>query len=255
MDSGPALAPLRCDFLPNDYLSFRHRHGIDRTILVQAAPSIAETEFLLGLAEATPWIAKVVGWIDFEDSGHRRDLMRFAKHAKFAGLRPMIQDIPDPDWMLRPALAWAYDALAEMGLSFDALGYPWHAANFRRLSDRHPDLRIVLDHGLKPEIRDGAFDAWAESITVLAGDTPAFCKLSGLATEAGPDWNAATLRPYVEHIIACFGPARVMWGSDWPVVNLAGGFDPWHAAAREIVPHDMQDRIFGGTAAEFYRFS
>lgn len=255
MDAGPALAPLRRDFLPNDYLSFRQRHGIDRTILVQAAPTVAETDFLLGLAEATPWIAKVVGWIDFEDPTHRRHLERFAAHEKFTGLRPMIQDIADPDWVLRPELNWAFDALAEMNLSFDALGFPRHAANFRRILDRHPDLRVVLNHSLKPDIRKDGFDVWTEGVAEIARETPAYCKLSGLVTEAGPGWDVATLRPYAEHIVESFGAERVMWGSDWPVVNLAGGFDAWFAAAQALVPTEMQSRIFGETAAAFYRLS
>lgn len=255
MDAGPGLAPLRRDFLPNDYLSFRQQHGIDRTILIQAAPTVGETQFLLDLAAATPWIAKVVGWINFEDPTHRRHLERFAAHEKFAGFRTMIQDIADPDWMLHADLAWAFEALTEMGLSFDALGLPRHAVNFRRILDRHPDLRVVLDHGLKPEIRNNGFDAWAEGIAEIARETPAFCKLSGLVTEADSGWDVATLRPYADHIIKSFGPARVMWGSDWPVVNLAGGFDAWFAAAQALVPTEMQSRIFGETAAEFYRLS
>lgn len=256
MESSPSLAPIRRDFVPADYEGFRTRYEIDRTVLVQAAPSLEETEYMLGLADATPWIAKVVGWIDFEDRSHRRHLERLARHAKFSGVRPMIQDIADIDWMLRPDVQWGYDAICALDLTFDALGFPRHLGNFRRLFDRYPKMRVVIDHCLKPEIRNRSFDAWAAGIAEIAAKTPVYCKLSGLATEAGSDWNVATLRPYAEHVINSFGSERVMWGSDWPVVNLAGGFDTWRQAAEEIVGDTAaRDRIFGGNAAEFYRIT
>jgi L-fuconolactonase len=254
MESSPFLAPIRRDFHPADYETFRSAYGIDRTVLVQAAPTIAETDFMLSLADATPWIGKVVGWVDFEDASHRRHLERLARHPKFSGVRPMIQDIADIDWMLRPDVQWGYDAICALDLTFDALGVPRHLGNFRRLFDRYPKMRVVIDHCMKPEIRNDAFESWAAGIAEIAAKTPVYCKLSGLATEAQADWQVATLRPYAQHIISAFGPDRVMWGSDWPVVNLAGGFDPWRRAAEEIVGTGAaRDRIFGGTAAEFYR--
>lgn len=256
MDSSPSLAPIRRDFHPADYETFRKAHGIDRTVLVQAAPTVAETDFMLGLAETTPWIAKVVGWVDFEDAGHRHHLERLARHPKFSGVRPMIQDIADIDWMLRPDVQWGYDAICALDLTFDALGLPRHLGNFRRLFDRYPKMRVVIDHCLKPEIRNEAFDAWAAGIAEIATKTPVYCKLSGLVTEARADWRVENLRPYAEHIINAFGPDRVMWGSDWPVVNLAGGFDLWRQAAEEVVGTGAaRERIFGGNAANFYRLS
>jgi L-fuconolactonase len=117
-------------------------------------------------------------------------------------------------------------------------------------------MRAVIDHGMKPEIRADGFDSWAAGMAAIADKTPVLCKLSGLATEAKADWDVATLRPYAEHIINSFGPARVMWGSDWPVVNLAGGYARWREAAEEVVGTGPDcARIFGGTAAEFYRIS
>ena len=253
MQSSDALAPLRRDFLPADFEPFRARHRIDATILVQAAPTVAETDFLLSLAGETPWIAKVVGWIDFEDKANRAHLERWSLHPKFAGVRPMIQDIADPDWMHRPDVQWAYQALIDLDLTFDALGFPRHLDNFRRLFDRYPDLRAVIDHGLKPAIRDNAFEPWATGMAALARETKVHCKLSGLVNEAMGGWSVKTLAPYAEHILDCFGPARVMWGSDWPVVNLAGGYDLWWAVAEALVPESQVAQIFGATAAAFYR--
>lgn len=255
MNASESLKPIRRDFYPADFEAYRAKYKIDRTVLVQAAPSVEETEYMLGLADATPWIAKVVGWVDFEKPEHRRHLERFAKLPKFSGVRPMIQDIDDVDWMLRPDVQWGYAAVCALDLTFDALGLPRHLDNFLRLFDRYPKMRVAIDHGMKPEIRNDGFDAWAVKMSAIAEKSGAYCKLSGLATEARENWNAATLRPYAEHIIESFGPNRVMWGSDWPVINLAGGYDAWHRAAEEIVAPSDQAAIFGGTAAEFYRIS
>ncbi|KUF09341.1 amidohydrolase family protein [Pseudoponticoccus marisrubri] len=233
--------------------------GVTRTVLVQAAPSVAETEYMLGLADATPHVAGVVGWIDFERPDSRAELERLARHPKFLGVRPMIQDLPDDGWMLRDEVQWAYRALVEMDLSFDALGFPRHIPYFRRLLDRHPDLRVVLDHGLKPQIRDpapAAFDDWTAGISALARDSHATIKLSGLLTEADTPLEDDALRPYTDHILAAFGAARVMWGSDWPVLRLRAEYADWYAQACRLTAHlDATDQaqIFGGTAARFYR--
>lgn len=251
-----AAAPIRRDVLPRHLSPHLAAHGIDRTVLVQAAPTVEETEYMLGLADASVMVAKVVGWINFEKPTDRRHLERLARHAKFAGVRPMIQDIDDTNWMHRPDVQWAYEALIELDLSFDALGYPIHLDNFARLFERYPNMRTVIDHCMKPAIRDGAFDAWARKMETIANTTPVFCKLSGLATEAAPGWSIETLRPYAEHVIRVFGPDRVMWGSDWPVLELNGSYDSWHGAASAIVGHGpARDAIFGGTARRFYRIT
>lgn len=255
MESSDKLIPIRRDFYPVDFEAYRAKYKIDRTVLVQAAPSVEETEYMLGLADATPWIAKVVGWVDFEKPDHRRHLERLARHPKFSGVRPMIQDIEDADWMLRDDVQWGYAAICALDLTFDALGLPRHLDNFLRLFDRYPRMRVVIDHCMKPEIRNDGFDKWAETMSVIAAKTSACCKLSGLATEARSDWDVATLKPYAQHVIDSFGADRVMWGSDWPVVNLAGGYDSWRQAAEAIVAPADRDRIFGGTAARFYRIT
>ncbi len=232
--------------------------GIEKTILVQAAATEFETEYLLGLADGSDMVAGVVGWVDFENPGRRVALERFAGHPKFKGVRPMIQDIEDVDWMLRGDVDWGFRAVSEMGLTFDALGFPRHMDNFLRILDRHPDMRVVLDHCLKPRIHANApedFAHWADRMTRLARETSAFCKFSGLVTEASADWTAENLRPHAEHVFAEFGADRVMWGSDWPVCRLRAEYGTWHAAARELTAPlgpDAQNAIFGGAAASFY---
>ena len=232
--------------------------GVQQTVLVQAAPSVAETEYMLGLADATPHVAKVVGWIDFEDPSQISTLKRLARHPKFAGVRPMIQDLPDDAWMLREEVQWAYRALLDLDLSFDCLGFPRHLAHFHTLLTRYPGMRAVIDHCMKPQFRAHsaeAFRHWADGIARLA-ETGACCKLSGLVTEADKDWTDAVLRPYTDHVIAVFGAGRVMWGSDWPVLRLRCDYTDWHAQAGRLTAHlDPADRalLFGGTARQFYR--
>ena len=243
---------------PLDLAPHLRGHDIARTVLVQAAPSVEETEYMLGIADVTPSVAAVVGWIDFEDRDHLRHLQRLARHPKFRGVRPMIQDIPDDDWMLRDDVQWAFATLSDLDLTFDALGFPRHLANFHKMLTRYPDLRVVVDHCMKPQIRDpdpAAFRHWADGLGTIARDTRAVCKLSGIVTESD-GWDARTLKPYVDHVLDVFGPARVMWGSDWPVCQLAASYSDWRMAAETLTAHlptaDVE-AIFGGTAARFYR--
>ncbi|MEK9729617.1 MAG: amidohydrolase family protein, partial [Alphaproteobacteria bacterium] len=152
---------------PGGYCPHLAAAGIDATILVQAAPSIYETEYMLGLADATPHIAGVTGWVDFENQAHRAELVRLAGHPKFCAVRPMIQDIPDDDWMLRRDVQWGFEMTAELGLRFEALGFPRHIENFLTIFKRYPDMKVVINHCMKPQI--DAHDAmqvkqWADGM-------------------------------------------------------------------------------------------
>ncbi|MEM9207340.1 MAG: amidohydrolase family protein [Pseudomonadota bacterium] len=230
--------------------------GIEGTVLVQAAATINETEYMLGLADATDTILGVVGWVNFEDRGDLKHLERLAKHPKFLGVRPMIQDIPDVDWMLRDDIQWAFEALIDLDLTFDALGFPKHLENFRTILTRYPKLRAVIDHCMKPEIRDGEFGVWAAGIERIAKETEAMCKFSGLVTEAADHWTVEQLKPYADHVLSVFGPTRVMWGSDWPVCLLRTEYGQWLSSAQTLTEHlssEERDAIFGGTARRFYR--
>ncbi len=245
---------------PSDLSPALAKAGIAQTVLVQAAPTVHETEYLLSIADTCPSVAKVVGWIDFEDASALETLKRLARHPKFAGVRPMIQDLPDDDWMLRADIEWAYVALIDLDLTFDCLGFPRHLANFHTLLTRYPELRAVVDHCMKPQIRDGSeehFQAWADGLARLAEDTTAYCKLSGIVTEADTDWSATTLKPYSDHVINAFGAERVMWGSDWPVSRLRLEYGDWHEMCLELtnqLPECDQAQIFEQSARRFYRF-
>jgi len=232
---------------------------VSHTVLVQAAPSVEETEYLLGIADATPQVAKVVGWIDFEDASQIHTLRRLASHPKFAGVRPMIQDLEDDDWMLRDDVQWAYQAIVDLDLTFDCLGFPRHLKNFHTLLTRYPTLRAVIDHCMKPQFREHSgtsFQQWADGMTAIARDTNVYCKLSGLVTESDTDWSSGVLKPYTDHILRIFGANRIMWGSDWPVVRLRCEYDEWCQQAQELVSALSaadRDRVFSGTASDFYQ--
>jgi L-fuconolactonase len=252
----PDLAPLYRDFLPADLAPLLERAAISGTVLVQAAPTEAETMFMFGLAEAHPFIEGVVGWTDFEAPDAAERIAALAAHPKLVGLRPMIQDLPDDDWMLRPELTPAFDALVVHDLVFDALVFPRHLRNLATLLARHPNLRTVVDHGAKPAIASGEIADWASGIATIARETAAFCKLSGLVTEAGEGWSVERLRPYVDHLLAEFGPTRLIWGSDWPVCTLAAEYEDWlHATDTLLQSCTAAEReaILGGNAIRVYR--
>ncbi len=246
---------------PQDLAPHLAAHGIDKTVLVQAAATIYESEYMLGIADATPSVAGVVGWVDFEKPDHYEHLKRLAAHPKFLGVRPMIQDIADVNWMLRDDVQWGFQAIVDLDLTLDALGFPIHLENFLILLERYPTMRVVVDHCMKPQIRDHAsdpqmFQFWADGISKLAKRTNACCKFSGLVTEASDGWTMEDIRPFAMHILKSFGADRVMWGSDWPVCQLQASYDQWRALATELC-EQLSDQekagIFGRTAARFYR--
>jgi len=252
----PQDHPAICrDFRPADLAPLLEDASIERTVLVQAAPTVAETQFLLEVAAVAPFVAGVVGWADFEAADAPATIEALAKDTRLLGLRPMLQDLDDDAWILRPALAPALDAMAAAGLRLDALVRPRHLPHLARFLTTRPDLPVVIDHGAKPDIAGGALADWEAAIRAIARDTPACCKLSGLVTEARPDWTEEDLKPFAHVLLDAFGPARLMWGSDWPVVNEAGGYLGWRSAAEALTEGcsaDDRALIFGDTAAAFY---
>lgn len=253
-----ALAPIRRDFGPEDAKPLLDACGIDGVVLVQAAPTVAETRFLLEHAAREPWVRGVVGWVDMAAADASDVISGLARDPRFVGIRPMLQDIPEVEWILRPELAPAFRTLIELDLSFDCLVKPPHLETLLTLLTRHTELRAIIDHGAKPAIAAGELEPWASRMTALARETRAFCKLSGLVTEAGPNWTVDDLRPYVEHLLDAFGPERLIWGSDWPVLTLAGDYAGWLRTAEALLSGlgpEQHRAIFGDNAARAYRLA
>ncbi|NDV00084.1 amidohydrolase family protein [Pseudoroseicyclus tamaricis] len=249
-----SVAPIRRDILPADLSPLAEACGVSRTVLVQAAPTCEETLFMLSLADETPLIGAVIGWLDL--TGDVEGQLARLAHPKLRGIRPMLQDIAETEWILRPEVLAGLRKVAAAGLRLDALALPRHLDALARLAEEIPELPIVIDHCAKPDFDGAEPDAdWRAGMAVLAAHPQVCCKLSGLANEAGPGWTAETLRPVFEHVLAAFGPDRLMWGSDWPVLELAGDYRGWLEAAQELTAslgRADRDAIFGGTAARFY---
>lgn len=251
------VADIRHDILPKDLEPILARHAIAGTVVVQAAATIAETEFLIGLAAQNSFIKGVVGWVDLDDENAPDIMKQLSQAPILKGVRPMLQDIPDTNWIKRPQVIKNLHALANQGLRLDALVVPRHLDVLADIAQQIPNLPIVIDHCAKPVIANGADagDAWRDGMAKLALLPNVFCKISGLANEAGPHWSAAQLQPIIDHVISHFSAKRVMWGSDWPVLNLAGDYDQWRSVSDQLlsnVRHTDRDEIYGGTATRFY---
>jgi L-fuconolactonase len=255
LDAAPAS--LRRPFLPRDLHAQRKAAGVTHSVLVQAAPSEEETRYLFELAREDRAVIGVVGWVDMEapDVGARIDRLLRDGNGLLCGLRPMAQDIADPDWLASPSLDNAFDCIQSCGLAFDALvGMPQLPALLRRLH-RHPHVNIVLDHAGKPVIGDGRFDQWTRWIDELAQHPQLHCKLSGLLTLLDGQVDADAIEPYVADLFAHFGPQRLMWGSDWPVLTTRADFAQWLELALTLTERyaaGSQPEVFAANAVNFY---
>ncbi|MEE9596771.1 MAG: amidohydrolase family protein, partial [Acidiferrobacterales bacterium] len=195
-------------------------------------------------------------WVDMDSPTEAIEALdEFVQHPKFVGIRPMIQDIEDPAWIDRPELKIVLEALVQSNVCFDALVRSVHLPFLLNCLTRHPDLRVVIDHGAKPNIAAGEWQPWADGIAAIANQTSAYCKVSGLITEADSSQTYDDVMPYLDHLLEVFGSERLIWGSDWPVLNLAGDYDGWYAASIErlsqLAVQDQGD-ILGGNAIQFY---
>jgi L-fuconolactonase len=236
---GAELRAIHRDF---DLADFRAiAPGVDGVLFIQSQEDARDTAWLLGLDD--PLIAGVVGWADFAaaDAVDRVDAL--AAHPALRGLRPMAQD-RETDWYDHiPDAIW--DAMAARNLVLDALVRPRHLGSLARLAARHPDLHIVIDHAAKPESSD--FDSWESGMRAIARFANVHCKLSGLVTER-VDPSAA-----FSAIRGAFGPERLLWGSDWPVLTLAASYDEWREMAQRLVPLSDHDAVFDANARRVYR--
>ena len=270
MDGGDAaLDPLRRDHLPQELLPLMQAAGVSHTVLVQAAATDAETAFMLALAQQHDWVAGVVGWVDLAASDAPQRLADLAGHTQFRGVRPMLQDLPDPAWLLSAPAPQVWEAMSDLSLRLDALVNTRHLAVLNEFAQRHPRLPVVIDHGAKPPLREGwgsaAMEAWRVHMRRIAAQPQVSCKFSGLLTEAalapGAPPHAATeaaieaVRPVLHFLLETFGAGRLIWGSDWPVLTLAASYQRWTAVCEallgELTPQE-QAQIWSGNAQTFY---
>jgi L-fuconolactonase len=232
--------------------------GVDGTVLVQAADSYEDTEYMLEVADQWAYVTGVVGWVPLlrpEDAA--RALDRFRRHPKFRGMRHLIHEEKDPDWLLQDVVTEGLRVLAERGMTFDVVAVlPRHLEHVPVIAERLPELRMVIDHLAKPPIKEKGWEPWASLIARAAEYPTVYAKVSGLNTAADwENWSAEDLKPYINHSLEAFGPKRLMFGGDWPVVVLAGDYQKWweetNRAFKELGEAE-RSMIFGGTAIEFY---
>lgn len=252
----PAMAPLRRDFLPEHLEPQLCAAGVDRSVLVQTQHHLRENRWALELADRHEFIAGVVGWVDLAGDDCEEQVLRFSEHLKFVGVRHVTQDEPDDDFIVRPAVLRGLKVLEKHGVPFDLLFYLKHLRHVPALAAQLPELPMVIDHLAKPRIKDQAIDDWLPGLKAAAAFGNVYCKLSGMITEANwRRWTADDLKPYVQAALASFGPGRLMFGSDWPVCELAGSYQRVHEALiAALGPLSEAERamIFGDTARCFY---
>ncbi len=248
-EGGP-LEPIRRDFLPADY------PGEAELVVVQAAASLAETDYLLSLAPAEPRIRGVVGWVNLTDPKAADALKTRATNPLFKGIRPMLQDIEASDWILTAPRADALEAVEAAGLRFDALVTVRHLPFLARFAADHPSLPVVIDHAAKPQ--PGDLSEWEAGMRALARDPRIHCKLSGLMTELSAEElrnPEPRLRFFFRRIFDWFGPERLLWGTDWPVLTLAASHQQWldwtESLLSDLTESERQ-AILGGNARRFY---
>jgi L-fuconolactonase len=253
----PAMSLLARDYLLEDLRPHLRKSAVARTILVQAAATEAETDFLLDLASGTDLIAGVTGWLDLADPGFPQRLAHYRRHPKFVAVRPMLQELDDDAWILRPAVLGNLRHLAELKFPFEFLTFPRHLPHVLRALEETPGLQAVIDHLSKPPIASGALEPWATLIGQVAARTDVCCKLSGMVTEADhAQWSPGSLAPYVNHVVDVFGVDRLMFGSDWPVCRQAAEYGEVVNALRTILdarlgPRELE-KVFRENAERFY---
>ncbi len=250
------MAALRRDFLPPDLDPLMHRAGVDACVAVQARQTLDETRWLLALADAHPFIAGVVGWVDLQSPDVERDLEVLARHPKLVGVRHIAQSERDDRFLLRPAFLRGLERLEAHGLAYDILIYSRHLPVAAELAARLPRQRFVLDHLAKPDIRGRGRDEWERDLRVLAAQPNVYAKLSGLVTEADwTRWRPGDIHPYLDVAFDCFGADRLMIGSDWPVCTVAGDYGRTMAVVTDYLaarpPHE-RDAVLGGNAIRFW---
>ena len=243
-------------YLPADLKIHLDACGIDKSVFVQTQHDVAENRWVLELAEQHAFIAGVVGWVDLASEECEAQLVEFKDHPKFVGIRHVVQDELNPDFIVQPDILRGLKVLQKHHVPYDLLFYPEHLKHAATLGAELPDLPMVIDHLAKPKIKDQVTAGWIDDLRAAAKFPNMYCKLSGLITEANWEtWQPSDLKPYVEAVLEAFGPERYMYGSDWPVCELAGSYERVYRALVEVLgPISESERtaIFGGTAEKFY---
>ncbi len=252
-------AAIRRDFLSPDLDTVLDESGIDGSVVVQARQLVAETDFLLAIADANPRVRAVVGWAPLCHDGGEPHLEMFAAHPKLAGVRHVVHDEPNDDFILRDDFNAGIGNLTKYGLRYDILIFWKHLPQTIRFVDRHPDQPFIVDHIAKPRItREGFDEEWAAGIRELARRPHVSCKFSGVLTEVrGDSWDLDLIRPYFDTVYEAFGPDRVMYGSDWPVCLLRSTHAEWTRIVHTLVDQlgdDERAAFWGGNAARIYGF-
>jgi L-fuconolactonase len=252
----PPGSPLHRSWLPDDLAALQQPLGFDGSIAVQARQVVEESDWLLGLADKHANVKGVVGWVDLRSDRVEADLERLARHPKFVGVRHVVQEEPDDAFMLGQDFQRGISKLAAYGLTYDILIYPKQLAAALRLAENFPEQPFVLDHIAKPFIKAGLIEPWAMQLRQLAKLPNVHCKVSGMLTEADHQaWRAEQFRPYLDTVFEAFGPARLMYGSDWPVCLFAGSYEQSYRLVDDYargLTDQQRVGLFGGNAAAFY---
>ncbi len=250
------MAALRRDFLPDDLKPVLEISSFDGSVAVQARQSLEETRWLLHLAELSPWILGVVGWVDLQSPDVRSQLEALSRNRKLVGIRHIVQSEPDDRFLLRPDFLRGISVLEEFNLAYEILIYTKHLPVAAEFAKCFPRQRFILDHLAKPPIKTGNIDSWAQGISRLAAFPNVFCKLSGLVTETDwQHWNPEQIVPFLDVAFEAFGSDRLMIGSDWPVCLLAASYGRAVNVVKNYLLQkrpECQDRVLGANARRFY---
>ncbi|SEP03512.1 amidohydrolase [Mucilaginibacter sp. OK283] len=250
------MLAIKRDFLPVDLLPVLQHYGIDGCVSVQASQTDDETMFLLDHAAANPFVKGVVGWVNLQADDLEDQLLQYKSYDKLKGFRHVLQSEPDDEYMLQPAFQKGIATLEKHGYTYDILIFPRHLPFANQLVGNFPNKKFVVDHLAKPHIRDKKIGDWQKDIEALAKHENVSCKISGMLTEADwANWKVDDFTPYLDVIFKAFGPARVMFGSDWPVCLLAGGYEGTMQVMQNYVAKlsaTEQEQFWGGNAISFY---
>jgi L-fuconolactonase len=251
------MSAIQRDFLPGDLKPILDKFDINGCVAVQADQSETETEFLLNIAENNDFVKGVVGWVDLRADNIKQRLDYYSHHTKIKGFRHVLQGEPDRALMLNPQFMAGIDALKDHDYAYDILIYPDQLGYTQQFVKAFPNQRFVIDHIAKADIKNKNIDKWAKGIKAIAKYGNVWCKVSGMITEADwQNWVLIDFKPYMDVIFGAFGAKRVMFGSDWPVCNVAGGYQQMLSVVQHYVSKlsvDEQARFWGLNAVEFYK--